>query len=289
MRILALLFDIFEINIVILMKIVYNLSFWIMGLVFCSCDKSATEGTNLSDSSKLTQLSDTVGVSTYTDTDVEFVNEFGVLLPTEYRDWEQKNPANELTANWLDLQQVGDSYVLGQSNYTIERGYSECTGDSTLFVNSKNKTLLFIDSASGLRAGEVKAVNLSKNKIWPNEKLTFSFGAQTCTLRAEGKVLSTENVQTDSGAEVYKKVEDYKLYLSQNNMPEMLVLTQHSFEDTFVNILFVGDLDKDNKPDFIFSTNRNYEENRQELYLSSKAVGANLIKKVAEIVVQFDC
>lgn len=66
-------------------------------------------------------------------------------------------------------------------------------------------------------------------------------------------------------------------------------MEQESFNDTFVEILFIGDIDRDGKPDFIFGTNRNYEEERVFLYLSSEAIEGKQIKKVSEIAVQFDC
>ena len=85
------------------------------------------------------------------------------------------------------------------------------------------------------------------------------------------------------------KVEDYKLYISAENGPETLLMEQNSFNDTFVELLFIGDLDRDGKPDFVFSANRDYEEDRVVLYLSSRAKAGKAGEKVSEIAVQFDC
>lgn len=218
----------------------------------------------------------------------DFVNDFDILLPTQYRDWENKNEVDNLTKKWIDLNKKEGKYYLSQADYTIERGYSECSGDSTKIINSKNKTLLLLNNSS-LELGEINAIKIKKNKIWPKEKSSFKFGASEYTFRAEGKVLSSEKISTDNGEELYQKVENYKLYISKNNGPETLVLQQQSFNDTFVELLFIGDLDKDGKPDFIFSANRDYEEERVFLYLSSKAKEGNVIKKVSEVSVQFDC
>ena len=218
----------------------------------------------------------------------DFVNDFDILLPTQYRDWENKNEVDNLTKKWIDLNKKQGKYYLSQADYTIERGYSECSGDSTKIVNSKYKTLLLLNNSS-LELGEINTIKIKKNKIWPKEKSTFKFGATEYTFRAEGKVLSSEKISTDNGEELYQKVENYKLYISKNNGPETLVLQQQSFNDTFVELLFIGDLDKDGKPDFIFSANRDYEEERVFLYLSSDAKEGNIIKKVSEVSVQFDC
>lgn len=217
-----------------------------------------------------------------------FKNDFDILLPSEYRDWENKNVAIDLNNDWLDLYQDNGTYYLGKVDYTIKRGYSECSGDSTQIINSKNNTILFINN-SNLKLGEIKTAELNKNKIWPHESLTFNFGNDKYTLYAEGKVLSSAKVHTEHGEELYQNVADYKLYLSKNNGKKSLFLQQESFNDTFVELLFIGDIDKDGKPDFIFSANRNYEEERVLLYLSSKAKERKLIKKVSEIAIQFDC
>lgn len=216
------------------------------------------------------------------------VENFKILLPKEYRDWEKENEVNALTKDWLDLYRKDGKYYLGKADYTITRGYSECSGDSTKIINSKTNTLLLLGD-SRLAIGEVKTVKIEKNKIWPKEKLKFHFGNVEYTLRAEGKVLSSETVSTDEGEELYQNVKDYKLYLSANNYPETLFLEQESFNDTFVELLFIGDIDKDGKPDFIFGANRDYEEERVILYLSSQARKGKLIKKAAEVAIQFDC
>ena len=142
---------------------------------------------------------------------------------------------------------------------------------------------------SKLKLGEINSLKIDKNKIWPKEKISFKFNDIEYFLRAEGKVLSSEKVHTDEGLETFQVVENYKLYISTEDIPERLLLKEESFNDTFVELLFVGDIDQDGKLDFIFGANRNYEEERVILFLSSKADQENVVKKVSEIAVQFDC
>ena len=93
----------------------------------------------------------------------------------------------------------------------------------------------------------------------------------------------------EDGEKVFKNVENYKLYLTAGNNAEKLLLAESSFQDTFVRLLFAGDIDGDGKLDFVFSASRNYEEERAILFLSSKARNEEGVKKVSEIAVQFDC
>lgn len=215
-------------------------------------------------------------------------NDIEILLPTRYRDWENKNAADNLTGNWIELYEKNGIYFLGKADYSIERGFDECSGDSTKTITTKNKTLILLED-NLLKLGEVETAKFSKNKVWPTESVTIHFNDVDYSLRAEGKVMSSEKVSTDNGTEIFKNVRDYKLYISAEGAAENLFLQQESFNDTFVEILFIGDIDRDGKPDFIFSANRDYEEERVILYLSSKAKEGKIIKKMAEIAVQFDC
>ena len=81
----------------------------------------------------------------------------------------------------------------------------------------------------------------------------------------------------------------FGLYLTVNNNSETLVIANDTFQDTFLELLFVGNIDKDCKLDFIFGAKRNYEETRMILFLSSEADENKIIKKVSEISIQFDC
>ncbi len=219
----------------------------------------------------------------------EFKNDFDILLPRSYRSYEGENSAGFLTKKWIDLYEQNGEYYLGKADFNIEKGFDECSGDSLVSIIAKNKTIIFMDYPS-LKLGKIKSLKINKNKIWPAEKVTFTFNNSNYTLRAEGKVLSSELVSTDENAEeVFKKVENYKLYLAIGNTTEKLLLTEQSFNDTFVVLLFAGDIDDDGKLDFVFSANRDYEEERVILFLSSKAENSEVVKKVSEVAVQFDC
>lgn len=219
----------------------------------------------------------------------EFKNEFNILIPQNYRTFNNENPVTALNEKWIELYQESGEYFLGKANFKIEKGYSECSGDSVLSILSEKKVLLLMDLPK-LKTGKIKSLKIDRDKIWPKEKLSFTFNNLNYTLRGDGKILSEEKVSTDDDKiEIFKKVEDYKLYLSVGNNPEKLLLAETSFNDTFVELLFAGDIDGDGKLDFIFGANRNYEEDRVILFLSSEAENGEAVKKVSEIAVQFDC
>ena len=58
-------------------------------------------------------------------------NDFEILLPSRYRDWENANAADVLNQSWIELYEKNGKYFLGQADYKITRGFDECSGDST--------------------------------------------------------------------------------------------------------------------------------------------------------------
>ncbi len=248
------------------------ITYLIFALFFTSCQNENKVKTNTSETVTKTQKT----------------HDMDILLTGTYRSFENENPVNSLSKDWIDLHYKDGKYYLAPVDYSISNGFDECTGDSTKILKSKNNTIIFIHNLKA-SLGEIHAVKIEKNKIWPNEKMIYHFNKMAYTLRAEGNIISSNKIATDQGEEIFHQVEDYKLYISTDQNKETLCLEESTFNDTFVEVLFVGDIDKDEKLDFIFKANRHYEEERFILYLSSKANAASPIKKVAEMAISFDC
>ena len=100
----------------------------------------------------------------------------------------------------------------------------------------------------------------------------FRFGNKTYTFRAEG----TERTDGDHNGYWYK-VKDYKLYLSDGKN-EQLTTTVPYFDGTSPDILCIGDLDGDGKPDLAVRTAKWYENEQIEIYLSSIATKGELVR-----------
>ena len=126
------------------MKLLFFSLFLLSILVSCNNSKEIKkeEIVKIPDTSSVVEI---VPNEEIVEEEIEFKNDFDILLPRSYRNWEGKNEANSLTKNWFDLYEKNGKYYLGKADFKLESGYDECVGDSTKIIESKNKTLLFID------------------------------------------------------------------------------------------------------------------------------------------------
>jgi len=203
-----------------------------------------------------------------------------ILLPFTYRLFEGDNPTKKMNKNWLDLYSVDGEYFIDNANYSIKKDKDECSGLDTRTIESKRKTLLFINNANLLK-GKIQSLQISKDILFPDEQITFDFANKHYSLRAEG-------TQRDSTCSQYC-LSDYKIFIKVNDGPEQLILSADHFEDSIYSLLFVGDIDGDGKLDFVFDTHQNYEVKSASLFLSSKVDSGEVVKMVAEININFDC
>lgn len=266
-------------------KIVFGI---VLSLLIVSC-KNKTETKSIKNNVVNKDRIQPAATESGSIADEDFKNDFDILLPRSYRTFENVNDASALNEKWMELYEENGQYYIGKAKFTVESGFDECSGDSLKSILPKNKTLIYINNPE-LKAGKIESLKIDEDKVWPKEKLTVTFNKQRYILQAEGKVLSEFKVSNDDNKEeIFKNVKDYKLYITTENTPKTTLLTQESFNDTFVVLLFAGDIDGDGKLDFIFGANRDYEEERVILFLSSKAKKDEAVKKVSEIAVQFDC
>lgn len=239
-----------------------------------------------------TTTGDTIRIESEPFLPTEFHNEkVSVFIDGNYRGSEPADFAPMLEGDWYDLYKdpSTDEFVLEKSAITIAKEYDDCLMDSSTFVSSRDAILML----NGINAkGErIKSFIPEVTTIQPGEKLSFTFNNEEYILRAGGTYTDENNTYIidnfpEEGS--HNEVLNYKLYLYNKDKKQLLISVPR-FNDTFVQILFIGDLDEDGKPDFIFDTSREYEEKRVTLFLSSPAKNQEIVVATDEASYQFDC
>ncbi|KAA3440044.1 hypothetical protein FOA19_05080 [Rufibacter hautae] len=188
------------------------------------------------------------------------------------------------TEKWYGLFQNKNGFYLQQTNLETERYYdpiidedeSEKTGWK-VSTSNQDTSVVLISSTDLIKSRKVEAVTLSKQEIWPGNKVTFTYKGNPYTLQATGK-----KKRSDAGSDYYI-VSNYKLFLStikNGQEVKQLLVESRFFDDAMIYIRFVGDLDGDSFPDFLIDRSNDYNGSNPSLFLSTPAKNGSLLKMV---------
>lgn len=197
--------------------------------------------------------------------------------------------SNIYAQNWFVLSYLKNdkSFTLDKTGIDAHRFYWDC-GDFNMITlsstSNRDKPMVMIAGIANMHEGAVKSHYHQQVFVNPDKPYEFNFEGVKYKLRAEGVLGEdwgqqeelTEDGRLNNGS-VYN---NYKLYLSSEGK-EQLLLAIKSFTEKFVEIEFIGDLDGDGKPDFLFETATWYEDYHKMLFISSKADEGELVKYVA--------
>ncbi|MGJ1266907.1 hypothetical protein ACR78G_06940 [Sphingobacterium spiritivorum] len=257
-------------------------------ILVMGCQSSGTKSANtvdtLSHQPKKDSITDTLQPVAQQPAPASETKESHVFFDGTYRLEENEKSDFLPGTQWLSLNEANGQFELSKPDYTIEKGYDECSGMNTETLSSKHKTLVYLDFPK-LKTGKVSSLKITAAKIWPKESASFDFQGSKYILKGLGKILSTEtHLLDDDKQEKFHEVKDYSLTLSIDGKDQGIMLNESSFNDTFMELVFVGDLDRDGKLDFVFQVPRDYEEERVVVLLSSEGY-----TKQYTASRQFDC
>ena len=223
----------------------------------------------------------------WTDGESGYPHKIKLLEPGEGFHGEEVNA--ESGERWLGLFQTDDKFNVKSAKLKIERvtyglydeGNGEENGKSVSVFGRNQPMFLFKDS--NLSNGEVKT--LFRGNTWAeyddsmpvDEFLTvlkpgfvknYNIGDKTYSL----KVIYARN---KSGDKIMA------LVLEGNGKRQILHTFSEAFNPDVGKLYWVGDLDKDNVPDFYMTLFEHYNVMNRVLFLSSKAKENKIVEKVA--------
>lgn len=192
------------------------------------------------------------------------------------------------TDGWYQLSYLSEQkeFEIAPVNLSVVEFYWDC-GDMNMYtITSDRANSILLFEGLNINLGIVNSHFHEITCVMPDTNYTFSFNNIDYTLRAEGILdpYSDEkegeyDLTTDGRKETGNVYQEYKLYLESGGISQ-LILAIDNFSNRYVRINFIGDLDKDGKPDFIFDTTTWYEDYEKTLFLSSFADKGELVKYV---------
>lgn len=149
--------------------------------------------------------------------------------------------------------------------------------------NNLKAPLLFISGLNNLKKGKLNSYNPANN--YPIRLLNDFPKPEIIDLRHEfefnGNRYSIYVISKTDNSE-FPGSKSYKIYLTKNKEQTQLLLHQKRVSDGIVNILWIGDLDRDNKVDILLEPLKVYHTILVRLYLSSFASKSEIVKEVAK-------
>lgn len=220
-----------------------------------------------------------------------------ILTPDVYRDY-LGTDLSQLDDTWNELyfDENKKRWFVDKASFKISRDFDHCAEDSVTFVLSARKAILFF---KGMKTPlkEIRAITPSIDAMFPERAFNFNFNSEEYTLTAKGKVkvwgegyFSSEQIaglEEDDFRDYH--IDNYSLNLNKSGGRSQEIFRFPELAFTCPLLLWVGDLDQDGKPDFIFDTAEENRTSNIELHLSSQAEDDNHIKKVADVFTATDC
>ncbi len=150
----------------------------------------------------------------------------------------------------------------------------------TIYIkNDEDANVMFLPLKNPLKVGKFKNLAI-KQELYPNEKMSINFNGVSYTFYATG---DEQNI-TNPNLSRSDKVQNYRLFVTKTknakNKTQLLSIKKH-FDDAFVQILFIGDLDGDGELDMIIDDTRKYSITNIIIYLSSKATNKEIMRAFA--------
>jgi hypothetical protein len=196
---------------------------------------------------------------------------------------------------WLGLFHENDSYYLRPAELKIRRVYDQFfDGDDQrnktgkdVFVAGENQPVYLLKNTGTIRPGKITTIfqGLSWIEAMNDEESDLPIEDMLTTLKmdfARNFELNGKQYQLKVvGAKNKENDRIRALILESEGVRQVLhTIKEDGFYDVG-HLYWIGDLDRDGKPDFYFDLFENYNMNNQVLFLSSQAEKGKLVKKVA--------
>ncbi|MFD1552558.1 hypothetical protein DNU06_15690 [Putridiphycobacter roseus] len=256
-----------------------------LGLLSCNQDQAASTEKTIA---LVPLVEETIEAETIEEAFMAYPLDFETATPTAVKivrlglTHEAESPANLEKMSWLGLYQLDSVTAILKQVSPIK----SIVFDAVVDEDSTEKTGVQIDLAESegllaimhgpdyLKTASLTTPYMAKREIMVGEKQRFEFEGKTYELRAEGK--------QDSLIAGWDGTTHYKLYLAEildgKTMHTTLLVSTLFFQEAGIRILFMGDLDNDQKLDLLIETSNKYSYAAPAIYLSSFAARNELVK-----------
>lgn len=185
---------------------------------------------------------------------------------------------------WIGLFNGPTGYYLKETKLKINHVYDPVLDEDEsvqtgweISTFEKDTTVILIQALPYLKNRKIRSIPITKNCIYPGERVSFSYMGIDYSLSATG-TKKKESEESD-----WYVVSDYKLYLTakiNGKRCKTLLTSQKMFDEAMVYLIFAGDLDGDGIVDILLDNSNHYNATAPTLYLSKPAEKGQVVKSV---------
>lgn len=192
------------------------------------------------------------------------------ILSDKYH-YEEELPANHASKTWFGLYEEDGKFVIKKERPYLDADYP---------VRKSSKSIVHISGIKDMEAGEVQTADLDFKPYFPGEYATADLGGHQYYLMAVGEVDTRNNLSSNP------RIKNYALRLfahpfGKRGNSQVLALKHYIDSNPFA-LVWAGDLDGDNKMDFLIDASYHYNHIMNlQLFLSSYAEEGEWVKRVA--------
>lgn len=268
-------------------------------LMFSSCEKmqqNSASGNLLSKRDSIAQNPRSGGpISAFV-----FPKNLSLVMPMVYRTAPYDYPKNINSKRWIELSGVSGEQQWKLSDVTLvvkNEGRDPCSGIETISVASENKNaVLFFTDFPGLNKDAKTLVHTKL--LLPGQTHELVLADRTYQFVVKGKAYAfTESGSNEIAEYIFDEdgnanidyIRDFEVVLRTPEGTDISVLKIKDIHDRQPKLIWAGDLNGDQIPDFFIDASDDYENDNYYFLLSDPEDPKNPVKKAAYLERVFDC
>jgi hypothetical protein len=170
---------------------------------------------------------------------------------------------------WFGLYELSNGFSLIKSKITVS-AILDSNGmyDTEVLVDQTLRPHFLVKGSGKFTEGFVKTVYRGSLLLTPTRECRFFWEGVWYNIAA-------------SGYQKGESIKNYEITLYGEDESQRIVLRPNAYVDGLPSIMWVGDLDRDNKPDLLIDLSDHYNASEPTLFLSSYASNKELVQRVA--------